>query len=67
MRSWLFSLVLGRTQGIAYGLLLPRLPAPPRIALVGLLDMLLSEQVVAWRRHNMAAPAAPVSSLGGGA
>ncbi|HSY20466.1 MAG TPA: DUF1427 family protein [Polyangiaceae bacterium] len=62
MRSWLISLVLGFGVGLVYGLLRVRSPAPPLVALVGLLGMLLGEQAVAWRRQAVASPAAPVTS-----
>jgi XapX domain-containing protein len=62
MRSWLVSLVLGFGVGVAYGLLRVRSPAPPLVALVGLLGMLLGEQAVAWRRQAIAPPEAPATS-----
>jgi XapX domain-containing protein len=46
MRSYLASLVLGVAVGLVYGLVKVRSPAPPVIALLGLLGMLSGEQVV---------------------
>lgn len=43
---YLISLGAGILVGIIYGLLHVRSPAPPAIALVGLLGMLIGEQVV---------------------
>jgi XapX domain-containing protein len=46
MRSYLVSLVLGIVVGLFYGLLKVRSPAPPPIALLGLLGMLIGVQIV---------------------
>lgn len=46
MRLYLVSLGAGILVGIIYGLLQVRSPAPPAIALLGLLGMLIGEQVV---------------------
>jgi XapX domain-containing protein len=46
MRSYLASLVVGVAVGVVYGLVKVRSPAPPAIALLGLLGMLAGEQVV---------------------
>lgn len=46
MRSYLISLVVGTAVGLIYGLIGVRSPAPPVIALIGLLGMLAGEQVV---------------------
>jgi len=46
MRIYLLSLAAGILVGAIYGLLNIRSPAPPVVALVGLLGMLLGEQVV---------------------
>lgn len=43
---YLISLGAGILAGVLYGLINVRSPAPPAIALVGLLGMLLGEQVV---------------------
>jgi XapX domain-containing protein len=46
MKPYLLSLAAGLLVGIVYSLLNVRSPAPPVIALVGLLGILLGEQVV---------------------
>src|ERR1700754_3361679 len=46
MKPYLISLGAGILVGIVYSLLTVRSPAPPVIALVGLLGMLVGEQVV---------------------
>jgi XapX domain-containing protein len=45
MQTYLVSLGLGVLVGIVYGVFAVRSPAPPVVALVGLLGMLLGEQV----------------------
>ena len=49
---YLISLAVGLGVGVAYGLLGVRSPAPPVIALMGLLGMLLGEQAVAYLRGH---------------
>ena len=44
MRSIVFSLIAGLVVGIGYGLCGIRSPAPPAIALLGLLGMLAGER-----------------------
>ncbi|WP_151635965.1 XapX domain-containing protein [Noviherbaspirillum aerium] len=46
MKLYLISLATGALVGIIYSLLNVRSPAPPVIALLGLLGMLVGEQVV---------------------
>jgi XapX domain-containing protein len=46
MKPYLLSLGAGLLVGIVYSLLNVRSPAPPVIALVGLLGILLGEQVI---------------------
>lgn len=46
MKIYLLSLAVGLLVGVIYGLLNVRSPAPPVIALVGLLGILLGEQAV---------------------
>jgi XapX domain-containing protein len=52
MRVYAISLVIGLCVGGLYGLLGVRSPAPPVVALVGLLGILLGEQLVPWIRHR---------------
>ncbi|MDT7657922.1 MAG: hypothetical protein QOF38_2637, partial [Pseudonocardiales bacterium] len=42
------SLGIGVLVGVAYGLLKVRSPAPPPVALVGLLGMLVGQQLMSW-------------------
>jgi XapX domain-containing protein len=57
MFGYLVSLVMGLAVGVAYGLVQVRSPAPPLIALRGLLGMVLGEQAVDLaRRHVLALP-----------
>lgn len=46
MKPYLLSLGAGVLVGVLYALMGVRSPAPPTIALIGLLGMLLGEQVV---------------------
>jgi XapX domain-containing protein len=46
MKSYLISLGVGMLVGVIYSLLAVRSPAPPLVALIGLLGMLLGEQIV---------------------
>lgn len=46
MKMYFISLVCGVLVGIIYGLLEVRSPAPPVVALIGLLGILFGEQVV---------------------
>lgn len=51
MKSYLIALTVGLLVGIIYGALNVRSPAPPIIALVGLLGILVGEQVVPIAKH----------------
>lgn len=76
-QHYLVSLGVGLAVGAAYGLLHVRSPAPPVIALLGLLGMLLGESAVSWVRghpqvfgwlgHDKTFVAAPPSRTGGAA
>ena len=44
MAGYIISLLMGLVVGMAYGLIQVRSPAPPLIALVGLLSMVLGDQ-----------------------
>ena len=46
MKPYLISLAAGILVGVVYGLLGVRSPAPPTIALIGLLGILLGEQAL---------------------
>lgn len=59
MKPYLFSLAAGLLVGIVYSLLHVRSPAPPVIALVGLLGILIGEQLppllkTLWHRDTAA-------------
>ena len=56
MNGYLVSLLMGLAVGVAYGLIQVRSPAPPLIALVGLLGMVLGEQAVDTVRHHVTPP-----------
>jgi XapX domain-containing protein len=47
------SLVMGLAVGVAYGLVHVRSPAPPLIALIGLLGMVLGEQAIDLARRHV--------------
>ena len=51
MRTYLLSLGAGLLVGIVYSLLNVRSPAPPVVALVGLLGILIGEQIIPVVRH----------------
>jgi XapX domain-containing protein len=54
MRIYLLSLVTGVLVGVIYSLLNVRSPAPPLVALVGLLGIFIGEQVVPIGRQVVA-------------
>jgi XapX domain-containing protein len=54
VKIYLFSLAAGVLVGIIYGLLNVRSPAPPVVALLGLLGILVGEQVTAAAKRLMA-------------
>ena len=53
MRVYLLSLGAGLVVGIIYSLLNVRSPAPPVVALVGLLGILVGEQIIPVARHML--------------
>jgi len=57
MKPYLISAVVGLVVGMLYGALKVRSPAPPVIALVGLLGILAGEQVVPLVKHLAAGKA----------
>lgn len=56
MKTYLVTLALGVLVGAIYGLFQVRSPAPPVIALVGLLGILLGEQVPPLVRQWLSPP-----------
>lgn len=61
MKVYVISLAAGVLIGVIYGLLNVRSPAPPYVALLGLLGILLGEQAVAAVKTRIAAPPAIVA------
>ena len=51
MTGYVVSLLMGLVVGVAYGLVQVHSPAPPLIALVGLLGMVLGEQAIEMVKH----------------
>lgn len=49
---YLLSVAVGLGVGVIYGLIAVRSPAPPIIALIGLLGMLAGEAAVQWLRGH---------------
>jgi XapX domain-containing protein len=61
--GYLVSLAMGFAVGVAYGLVQVRSPAPPLIAPVGLLGMVLGEQAIEMaKRHVSPFPKPGLSS-----
>lgn len=54
MKLYLASLAAGLLVGVIYGLLNVRSPAPPVVALIGLLGILIGEQVVPLAKRLLA-------------
>lgn len=57
MKLYIFSLGAGLLVGIVYSLLSVRSPAPPLIALIGLLGILVGEQIIPMGKQWLAGPA----------
>jgi len=53
LKPYLPSLAIGLLVGVLYALFNTRSPAPPIIALLGLLGMLLGESLTSWAKHQM--------------
>ncbi|KPF79093.1 hypothetical protein IP88_02545 [alpha proteobacterium AAP81b] len=63
MKAYLVALAVGLLVGAIYGMLQVRSPAPPVVALVGLLGMLIGEQLPPLVKRMLAgAPAAVAAS-----
>ena len=61
MKLYIFSLGAGLLVGIVYSLLSVRSPAPPLIALIGLLGILVGEQIIPVGKQLL--HGAPLSSV----
>ena len=62
MKIYLVALGVGLLAGLLYGLLNVRSPAPPVVALVGLLGILLGEQAVPLAKRLAAGQATTLES-----
>jgi XapX domain-containing protein len=56
MFDYLLSLLMGVAVGVAYGLVQVRSPAPPLIALVGLLGMVAGQQAIDMAKRQLGPP-----------
>jgi XapX domain-containing protein len=54
MFDYLVSLLMGIAVGVAYGLVQVRSPAPPLIALLGLLGMVVGQQAIELAKRQFA-------------
>lgn len=63
MRPYLIALAVGLLVGVIYGALNVRSPAPPVIALVGLLGILVGEQLVPLVKRMAAGEPRPLASF----
>ncbi|MBO9447569.1 DUF1427 family protein [Ruegeria sp. R14_0] len=52
-KAYVFSLSVGVLVGVIYALLNTRSPAPPIIALLGLLGMLIGESLAGWAKKQL--------------
>ncbi len=57
MNGYVVSLLMGLAVGVGYGLVQVRSPAPPVIALIGLLGMVVGEQAVGLAKQHFMPPA----------
>jgi XapX domain-containing protein len=64
MKPYLLSLAAGLLVGVIYGLVHVRSPAPPVIALVGLLGILIGEQIPPFFKQMTSKPASPSAFVG---
>jgi XapX domain-containing protein len=63
VKAYFLSLAVGIIVGIVYALFQVRSPAPPVIALVGLLGILVGEQLPSMIKHAWASPTSAASWL----
>lgn len=62
-RAYMISLAVGLLVGVIYALLNTRSPAPPVIALLGLLGMLIGESLTGWAKKKLTIKEAAVHCL----
>ena len=62
-KAYFISLAVGALVGVIYALLNTRSPAPPIIALLGLLGMLIGESVTGWAKKKLTAAEAAAACL----
>ncbi|MEN0099050.1 MAG: XapX domain-containing protein [Brucella pseudogrignonensis] len=63
MKIYVLSLFAGILVGVIYSLLNVRSPAPPMVALIGLLGILAGEQIIPFAKSIMAKEPAVISWL----
>lgn len=63
MKTYLISLCVGILIGAIYALLNVRSPAPPVVALLGLLGMLTGEQVTSFAKAQMQSASPETNSI----
>ncbi len=61
MKPYLLSLAVGLLAGLLYAVLKVKSPAPPAIALVGLLGMLIGEQAIGYGQRLLGLDASPAA------
>jgi XapX domain-containing protein len=63
MKAYVITLAVGLLVGVIYGLLNVRSPAPPVIALIGLLGILIGEQIPPLAKRMLGGQAITVSAI----
>jgi XapX domain-containing protein len=63
MKAYVITLAVGLLVGVLYGLLNVRSPAPPVIALIGLLGILIGEQIPPLAKRLLGGQTITVSAL----
>jgi XapX domain-containing protein len=63
MKAYVITLAVGLLVGVLYGLLNVRSPAPPVIALIGLLGILIGEQIPPLAKRMLGGQAITVSAI----
>ena len=53
MKNYIISLIVGFGVGLLYALLRVKSPAPPLVALAGLLGMVAGEAMLPWLRDHL--------------